>query len=224
MKEKRNNRFIFMQIVRKIIKTTLFLMATALLLLLAMEVSIWLSTRSKIYDSIEKLPVNKVGLILGTSKYLRDGSANQYYKSRIEAAVELYKKGKIEILLISGDNRTRQYNEPVTMRKDLVAAGIPVEKIVLDYAGFRTFDSVIRSNKVFGQKSITVISQPFQNQRAIFIANFENLDAVAYNAKDVGFSQGIWVQLRERLARVKMVIDLLFGADPYFLGEPVSIE
>ncbi len=213
-----------MRYLRIFIKVLVVVFVMAITLLLTIEIVVWLKTRSKIYSSAEEIPENKVGLILGTSKYLRDGGSNLYYQNRIKAAVELYRKGKITIILISGDNRTHQYNEPVTMRKDLIAAGIPIDKIVLDYAGFRTFDSVIRSYKVFGQKSITIISQQFQNERAIFIANYKNLDAVAYNASDIPMSSGFWVQLRERFARVKMFMDLLFGADPYFLGEPVKID
>ncbi len=181
------------------------------------------TTRTKLYDSPTAIPKNEVGLLLGTSKYLRGGYINLFYKYRIQAAVTLYKQGKIKYILISGDNGTKHYNEPMTMKKDLVKAGIPVTNIYLDYAGFRTLDSVVRSREIFGQQSITIISQPFHNKRAIFIALHKGIDAVGYNAQKVSKRYGFKTRVREVFARCKMVIDLLFGKMPKFLGKEVPI-
>ncbi len=182
------------------------------------------STKTRLYDDIETIPSNKVGLLLGTSKYLKSGTVNLYYKYRIEAAAALHKAGKIEYVLISGDNRTKAYNEPITMLKDLIKAGVPPECICLDYAGFRTFDSVVRSKAVFGQNSITIISQPFHNKRALFIAKYKDIDAIAYNAQKVSTKYGFKTNLREVFARCKMVIDFLLGTQPKFLGEKIIID
>ena len=118
----------------------------------------------RVYSSVNEAPHQKVGLLLGTSKYLSNGEVNQYYTYRIDAAVELFRAGKVNYILVSGDNSTKRYDEPTSMRDDLIAAGIPDSCIVLDYAGFRTWDSVVRCQAIFGQDSITIISQPFHSK------------------------------------------------------------
>lgn len=180
--------------------------------------------KPKLYTAVETIPSNKVGLLLGTRKYLESGRENLYYRYRIEAASTLFKAGKIEYLLVSGDNSRKSYDEPTDMMNDLVLAGIPEEKIFLDYAGFRTLDSVVRCRDVFGENKITVISQAFHNERALFIAAQKGIDAIGFNAKDVGARYGFKVQQREKLARVKMVLDLLIGKQPKFLGKQIEIS
>nr|WP_321230264.1 ElyC/SanA/YdcF family protein [uncultured Psychroserpens sp.] len=177
-----------------------------------------------IYDSVEDIPENKVGLLLGTSKFLSNGNINLYYTYRINATVELYNAKKIEFVLISGDNGSSSYDEPTTFKDDLIALGIPEDKIFLDYAGFRTLDSVIRSKEIFGQSSITIISQQFHNERAIYLAKHNNIKAVAFNAQDVSGRYGLKVQLREYLARAKASIDILFNVEPKFLGDKIEIK
>ena len=179
---------------------------------------------SRMFNDVSKVPFNKVGLLLGTSKTLQNGHANLYYTYRINAAVKLYEAKKIKFILVSGDNGNKKYDEPTTIKEDLVRRGIPAAKIFLDYAGFRTLDSVVRSNKVFGQKNITVISQKFHNERALFIASTKGLNAVGFNAKDVSARYGKKTMIRERLARVKMMLDLVFGKSPKFLGPEITIQ
>jgi SanA protein len=175
------------------------------------------------YDSIEKIPHNHCGLVLGTSKYLSNGHENLYYLNRIKAAVDLFNNKKIDYIIVSGDNRYKNYNEPVKMYNSLVAAGIPKNKIILDYAGFRTLDSVIRGKEVFGQNEFTIISQPFHNQRAIYIARKRGINAIAFDAEDVSDTQSIEVRIREIGARVLLEFDLLSARQPHFLGEKVNI-
>ena len=181
-------------------------------------------TKGKIYGQLSDVPHNKTGLLLGTGKYLQDGRVNLYYQYRIDAAIHLFQAGKIEFLLISGDNSTQNYDEPTTMKNDLMTAGIPEEKIYLDYAGFRTLDSVVRSKEIFGQSSITIISQKFHNQRAIYIAQAKKINAVGFNAKDVNIHYGLKTMIREKLARVKMFLDLHLGKEPKFLGKRIRIR
>jgi SanA protein len=182
------------------------------------------SYSGSIYSSVNALPEKKVGLLLGTNKYLKAGGINPYYQYRLEAAVELLKAGKIKYIIVSGDNSIIEYNEPVQMRDDLIKMGVDPTLIYLDYAGFRTLDSIIRAKKVFGQDSFIIISQPFHNQRAIFIAKQYNIDAIAFNAKDVSMSRGFKVQFREIFARVKLMIDVyLTNKQPKFLGEKVVV-
>lgn len=175
------------------------------------------------YNSTETIPFNRVGLLLGVAKTLPDGSPNLYYKHRIDATLKLHKAKKIKYILVSGDNCSHDYDEPTTMKDELIERGIPADRIFLDYAGFRTFDSVVRSKEIFGQKSITVISQKFHNERAIYIASKKNIRAIGFNARSVDLKYGFKTQFRERFARLKMVMDLVFGTDPKFLGEKVSI-
>ncbi|WP_304038483.1 SanA/YdcF family protein [Mesonia mobilis] len=181
-------------------------------------------TSEKIYTQVNKIPPNKVGLLLGTSKYLSSGHINLYYKYRIEAVTKLYRSGKIKFILISGDNGSKSYNEPELMKQDLVENNIPEANIFLDYAGFRTLDSVLRAQKIFGQNTFTVISQEFHNERALYLAHHFNIEAIAYNAKDVKLNYGFKTQLREKLARCKMMLDLLFKVEPKYLGDPIKIE
>jgi len=181
----------------------------------------WVSYKAKglTYNDVNSIPKNKVGLVLGASKLAPSGNINLFYKYRIDAAVALYKAGKIEYILVSGDNGRKGYDEPTDFKTDLIAKGIPAECIFLDYAGFRTLDSIVRANKIFGQNSITIISQKFHNQRAIYIAQHFKIDAVAFNAKDV-----YKIPAREYLARAKASLDLVFNVQPKFLGEKITIQ
>ncbi len=176
-----------------------------------------------LYHHIEELPKTRVGLVLGTSKTLKSGHQNLYFAYRIQAAVALYKAGKIEKIIVSGDNRFKNYNEPKDMQQSLIDAGIPKEDIVLDYAGFRTLDSMHRARYVFGQEEVIVISQKFHNQRAISIAQSIDLKAHGFCAQDVSKKYGLKTQLREKLARGKLVLDLLFKKKPKFLGQKEEV-
>ena len=149
------------------------------------------NTESCLYDQVETIPENRVGVLLGTSPKLRGGRPNLYFNYRITAAVELFQAGKISRILVSGDNRCMNYNEPVEMRKALIAHGIPDSVIVMDFAGIRTLDSVIRAKKVFGQDRFTIISQRFHNERALYIAGRNGIEAVGFNAKDVDVYSGV---------------------------------
>lgn len=175
------------------------------------------------YSSIDSIPHNHCALVLGTSKYLWNGKRNLYYTNRIKAAVELYNHNKVDFIIVSGDNRNRNYNEPITMYNDLIAAGIPNKKIILDYAGFRTLDSVVRGKEVFGQDKFTIVSQAFHNQRAIYIARKKGIEAIAFNAEDTSGKLAFKVQTREIAARILVVIDMLTSKQPYFLGEKVVV-
>ena len=175
------------------------------------------------YNSVAALPHNHCAVVLGTNKYLSAGKVNLYYTYRIQSAVLLYKSKKADYIIVSGDNKHRSYNEPISMYNDLVEAGIPKDRIVLDYAGFRTLDSVVRCFMVFGQHRFTVISQPFHNHRAIYIGRKRGLDVIAYNAGDQSGRPSIKVILREIGARVLLAFDLLTGTQPHFLGEQIKI-
>lgn len=180
-------------------------------------------TKNAIYSDISQIPENKVGLLLWTSKYITDGRINLFYTYRLEAAKSLYDARKIDFILVSGDNGDVRYNETDTMKQDLIEIWIPEEKIYGDYAGFRTLDSVVRARDIFGQESYTIITQKFHLERAIFLAQSEEIEAIWFPAKDVPVSRAPRVWIRERLARVKMMIDIIFGVKPKFGGESIEI-
>lgn len=160
-----------MKHIKKTFKTLFFIGILLLIGIYGSNKLVEKTTADKIYDNTTKIPHNKVGLFLGTAKYVSNGQINLYYKYRIDAAVALFKAGKVKFILVSGDNSTKEYDEPSTIKKDLISKGIPANKIYLDYAGFRTLDSVVRCKEIFGQNNITIISQQFHNERAIYIVN-----------------------------------------------------
>jgi SanA protein len=177
-------------------------------------------TDSFIFKNLRDVPAERVGLVLGTSRYTSSGKANPFFYNRIQAAKTLFFSGKVQYLLLSGDNRYFSYNEPREMRKELLRMGIPDSVIVMDFAGFRTLDSVVRGKKVFKLKRFIIVSQEFHGRRAVFIARFHQIDAIAYVAKDPHAEYSWTVEMREYFARVAMLLDLyLFHTEPYFLGE-----
>jgi SanA protein len=182
------------------------------------------TTKNQLYTDVNAIPKNKAGLLLGTSKYKDKGRniLNPYYQNRIDAAVALYMAGKIDYIIVSGDNSASYYNEPLLMKNDLIAKGVPANRIYMDDAGFRTLDSVLRCSYIFGQDRFTIISQRFHNERALYIANHKNLHAVAFNAQDG--DSFFFEQLREKQARVKMMLDLLVNKQARFYGEPIKIK
>ena len=186
--------------------------------------SVSLYSRKYIYYSIEDIPYNDVALVLGTSKYLYNGQINMYFKFRMDAAYELYKSGKVKFILVSGDNRYRSYNEPRQMRLDLIKLGVDKKHIFLDFAGFRTRDSIIRANKVFELTNFTIVSQPFHNERAILIARQKKINAIAYNANNVRKLYRVRQFPRELGARILMFIDIIFNKPPKFYGDIIKIE
>lgn len=194
------------------------------LLIIISNYSIEKYSENKTFSDLKIIKKNKVGLVLGTSKVLNNGMINLYFTFRINATVQLYNYGKIDFILISGDNGNKDYDEPTDFKNELIKKGIPEDKIFLDFAGFRTLDSVIRSREIFGQKSITIISQQFHNERAIYLAEKNGINAIGFNARDVSGKYGMKVQIREYLARTKVFIDILFGVKPKFLGDKIEIK
>lgn len=127
--------------------------------------------KGRIYTEMDSLPYNKVALLLGTNPINRWGRPNSYFTNRINTAAELYHAGKVDFIIASGDNHIRQYDEPTAMRDSLMAHGVPEDRIILDFAGFRTLDSVVRAKEVFGCDSLTIISQEDHNARALYLAD-----------------------------------------------------
>lgn len=191
-----------------------------IVLLIACNVWVIMSTTSQVYEELREIPEHKVALVLGTSKRFADGRPNTYFKNRIAAAARLYKEGKVKHLILSGDNRTQYYNEPRDMKQALLARGIPDSAITLDYAGLRTLDSMVRSKKIFGQDRLIVVTQKFHSYRAVFIGEYYDIKTTAYAAEELPFRESLNILFREFLARPMAVLDLyVLRKNPRHLGE-----
>ena len=184
--------------------------------------AIWAS-RGRLFTDVSEIPETKVGLVFGTTDRV-NGRENLYFRYRIDAAVRVWKAGKLKTLIVSGDNRSVFYNEPEKMKQALVERGIPADRIVCDFAGLRTFDSVVRAKEIFGVESVMLISQQFQNERAVYIAKANGIKACGFNAQDVENHGGIKTKIREVGARVLMWLDVNFlNTRPIHLGEKLPL-
>ena len=209
-----------------------WLKLSAILLLLGIVLSallIWWANRQalsaaegRLYNKVSELPPalcqDRVVLVFGCAQKIGDRD-NLYFKYRIESAIKLWKSGMVRGFIVSGDNGCDSYNEPEDMKLALMKGGVPEDKIVCDYAGFRTLDSIVRLKKVFGEDKAIIISQQFHNQRAAYLAQQHGVDIIGLNAQNVGADAAKRNQFRERLARVKMLLDCRFGKEPKFLGK-----
>lgn len=199
----------------------------SLAIVLAWVLNMWVTstTRHQIYHTSWEIPQEDVALLLGTSKFTQEGNENPFFKNRINAAALLYYKKKVKHLILSGDNSLVYYNEPQEMRKALLDLGLPDSVITLDYAGFRTFDSVIRCKKVFGQNNVVIITQRFHLHRALFIANSMDMKAYGYAAEAVDRNIAFTTLVREYFARCLVVVDLyILKKTPKFLGKKEHIN
>jgi SanA protein len=207
-----------------------FLLAIAALMVLCAaslfvaRIMVSRAARDRTYTDVYSVPHRHVGLVLGCPKKVLGGWPNPFFENRIAAAADLYFHNKVDYLVVSGDNHVQSYDEPVDMKNALVEKGVPPDRVYLDYAGFRTLDSVIRVKEIFGQDNVTIVSQNFHNQRAIFLANHHGVDAIGFDALDVAPQYALKTELREQFARVKAVLDVyLFHKQPHFLGQRIQI-
>lgn len=177
------------------------------------------SAKGRIYEDVDCVPYRKVGLVLGTSPISTwNGRRNYYFDHRIKAGAELYKAGKVDWLVVSGGdyrNTENGYDEPVAMRDSLIKQGVDSARIVLDYDGTRTLNSLAKMRDIYRQDSIIIISQKYHNERALYQAKYLGIDAIAYNAHTPGKRTTWWRNRgREMLARVKLFIDIAKGLHP----------
>ncbi len=203
-------------------KFLLIISGVILLLIGAMAVCDYIvgkEASGKIYDKVEDTPYRKVGLILGTSPVSTwNGRRNLYFDKRIKAGAELYKAGKVDWLVVSGGdyrNSENGYDEPIAMRDSLIKQGVDSARIVLDYDGTRTLNSIAKMRDVYNQDSILIISQKYHNERALYQAKHLGVDAIGYSAATPGRRTSWWRNRgREVLARVKLFIDIAKGLHP----------
>ena len=216
----RNNRK------RRLVRRILFIAAALFVLgilasalaMIAADRRIESCAAGRVFTSVESLPAREFGLLLGTTRLVKGKYRNDYFYKRIRAAVNLYRAGKIRKIIVSGDNSRTDYNETGDMKRELVAEGIPPDDVLMDYAGFRTLDSVVRARNLYGASELTVISQMFHVERAVYLADRNGIDAIGFVAEDsVVKSARMRLAVRESLARVRAVIDAeLLHSKPHF--------
>lgn len=189
---------------------------------------VW-NAHGRTFDSVDSIPHNKVGLLLATSPVTPQGEHNFYFDNRIAAAEDLYKSGKIDFIIASGGNYTKTQkngcDEPQAIRDSLVARGVPDERIILDYEGTRTLNSIAKAKEVYGLDSLTLISQKYHNERAIYLADKYGISAIGYNAapSPVRYKR-VKNTLREIFARPKMLWDVLTGKRPDIKENSIHIS
>ncbi len=188
---------------------------------------VYYTAKNRLYDKVEDVPHRKVGLVLGTSPVSAwNGRRNYYFDHRVKSAADLYKAGKVDWLVVSGGdyrNTENGYDEPVAMRDSLMKQGVDSVRIILDYDGTRTLNSISKMRDVYRQDSITIISQEYHNERALYQAKHLGIDAIGFNAITPGRRTSWWRNRgREVLARVKLFIDIVRGLQPDIKESMVS--
>ncbi len=208
---------------KKLAKILLLLVALAAVFIIVCNVVVLLSGRGVANLSEIESGNYKVALVLGTSKWTKQGTQNLYFKGRVEASGELIRSGHVRHLLLSGDNSLKAYNEPLLLKKELEKYGVEPTAMTMDFAGFRTLDSIIRSKEVFGQDSLVIVTQSFHLPRALFIAKHHGVQAIGFIAPGP-LPPKMW--FREVLARTVAVMDIVLKTQPKFLGkeEPLPVD
>lgn len=196
------------------------------ILSLGVSANLWVVSHGceKLFFETESIDHSAVGVVLGTSSSPDGVRINSYFEERMEAAIRLYENGKVNHLLLSGDNSSVYYNEPRDMRNYLISRGIPPENITLDYAGFRTYDSMLRAKEIFGLNDFIIITQKFHGSRALFIAQKNGMTARVYIAGDPDEGVGLQLMMREWMARIVAVMDVITNRKPRFYGPPEFIN
>ena len=193
---------------RQILYFSIAILVILAIIVALCNISVDRNAEGRTFSDINDVPTMQTALLLGTNPKTRDGKRpSSFYLARINATAELYKHGKFRQLIISGDRR-EGYDEPQTMRHDLIERGVPDSIIMMDGQGYRTLLSLRNSKQYFGIHDMIIISQKWHNERSIFLADKMNIKAVGYNADDVSHPRAIWTHIRELLARVKLFIDL----------------
>ena len=188
------------------------------LALFAADLRVERRASGRVYSDVEAVPAREYGLLPGTSRLVHGKYLNAYFFNRIHAAVELYRAGKIRKIIVSGDNGRAEYNETGDMERELIAEGVAPENVLSDFAGFRTLDSVVRARNLFGADELTVISQRFHCERAIYLASEHGIDAIGFEADEVApRAVRIRIAVREAFARVLAVLDAeVLNTKPHF--------
>lgn len=171
----------------------------------------------------ESVPAQKVAIVYGAGIY-GNGRPSDALQDRLDVAIELYKAGKVERLLVSGDNSFENYNEPGVMIDYAREKGIPFEHIQPDYGGRRTYDSCYRARHIFGLDEAVLVTQKFHLPRALFLCRWMGIEAIGVSADLQPYALIRWFQLREIGATAQATLDLVRNNPAPIMGRPIVIE
>ncbi|HLV44111.1 MAG TPA: ElyC/SanA/YdcF family protein [Aggregatilineales bacterium] len=216
----------FQRVGRVALKVFAVAVVLALLYPFVARAAVVLWSRAHVHPAAEA-PGRRVALVLGARVY-RSGRLSAMLADRVSAAAALYHAGKVDVLLMSGDNSSLDYNEPDAMREAAIALGVPAEDVFVDYAGRRTYDSCYRARHIFGVDDATVVTQEFHLPRALMLCRGLGIDAAGVTADDQrpwGYSRRslTYSQIREFPATAVAVLDVLRRQEPPVMGEPIPI-
>lgn len=201
---------------------SLIFLATSAFVLI--NTNVHYSTKDYIYQNLENVPSRKTGLVLGALVY-SDGGLSDMVKDRCDTAFELYKSGKIQKILVSGDHGQVEYDEVNTMKNYLLKKGVKPEDLFMDHAGFDTYDSLYRARDIFKADSLIIITQEFHLPRAVYIAKLLGIDAVGIKADKTYYAGGTsYNEFREKFSNIKANLDILLQNKPKYLGDVISID
>ncbi len=209
---------------RFLFRFVLLAVAAVVLVVVGAEVAVDVAAHGRNFTKVENVPHRTAAVVLGTAKFIPGGNENLHYRYRIDAAAKLFAAGRVDYVIVSGNGVEPDYDEPASMREDLIERGVPAARIYRDDAGLRTLDSVVRAADVFGAGDAVVVSQPEHNKRAIFIGRMRGQDVVGFSAKPVSFSVDPKTAIRERLARVLALLDVtVLDKQPERVGGTVTL-
>ena len=175
-------------------------------------------------NSIEDAPSQRIAIIFGAG-LRRDGRPTAVLRDRVETGAQLYFNGKVEKLLMSGDNQVVEYNEPESMRQYAMALGVPDNDIVMDYAGRRTYDTCYRAKSIFGVETALLVTQKFHLPRALFLCNIFGIEAQGVEANNLNYSRRslVFWNIREQFATFSAFMDVYVDKPTPILGQPEPI-
>ena len=183
------------------------------------------TTASKILDVDEASEKKDVDCILVLGAGVRaDGTPSKMLKDRLDKTIELYNSGVSETIIVSGDHRTKDYDEVNTMKNYLIDAGIPSECIFMDHGGLSTYDSMYRAKNIFSVKKAIIVTQKYHMYRAIYVAKSFGIDAYGVSAKEISYSGQTKRSIRELLARIKDVGYCITKPEAVVTGDKISLE
>ena len=208
---------------RWILGALFFALSGALIFAYAIHQTVRKTGSDRIYFDPDLVPAREVAVVLGTSPNIGSGS-NPFFESRMDACAELWRRGKVRHFIVSGDNGRKGYDEPTAMRDALVSRAVPPAAITLDYAGFRTLDTMARATAVFGQRKVTIITDDFHLPRSLFLADAHGLDAIGFGGKPVPLQWSKKTRIREIASRIAAWLDVYaLHTKPKFFGPPVAV-
>jgi len=212
-----------MKALRKMLIVLLVLIIATLAALWILRATVHAQATPRVYTRVADVPYAPIALVLGAGLWA-DGSPTPALRDRVTTAVDLYRAGKVKKLLMTGDNRRVDYNEPAAMRTIALQLGVPAEDIVLDYAGRRTYDSCYRAKEIFEVKQVIIVTQRFHLNRSLFLCNAMGIPSVGVVADRRVYQSLPWWELREVLATIAAWWDVNVRHPVPVLGEKLPIN